>query len=73
MSDVKRCATCKWWAPCRRWETERDPAFRTDWGDCELVNGFEGEPKAGIAAYYCDSAKLSTAPDFGCVQWEAKP
>lgn len=76
MSDEQRCRTCRHWGGGQpwssRWLDEKSPGFRADWGDCRLVNGTEGDPRAGIVAYYCDSAYLTTAPDFGCVQWEAK-
>ena len=77
MSEEQRCKTCAHWGGghrySSRWPDKNDPDFRDDWGDCRLVNDAEHDPKAGIVAYYCDSAYFTTAPDFGCVQWEAKP
>jgi hypothetical protein len=73
MNNEQRCATCRYWDPSRDRHDSRDSAFKPDWGDCDLVNGTDGDPLATIMAYYCDSAYFTTAPDFGCIQWEAKP
>lgn len=69
-----RCKTCKWWY--RLLDSEST-------GTCELAGWVSGYPdghkdhpesKAWAAgeSYEEIEAWLVTAPDFGCVQWEAK-
>ena len=73
---VPRCDGCKWW--------ERDDGLsammkRTGWGVCHLFDhGDDGyEPKHATALAFTDQESADeasgfyTAPDFGCVQFEA--
>ncbi len=72
MAECGHCKDCKWWDrengwPTRRWE-----------GECQLAatesdNPLHGEALAVALDGESYIAKLQTAPDFGCVQWEAKP
>lgn len=66
-----RCETCKHW---------EGPDVRTGWGECALTwssprNIHAGPPGTKATAEPMESgcdAVLVTAPDFGCVQWEAE-
>lgn len=70
---AKTCRTCRWW---------KQAAYVDEpgWGACVLAGYCTGdEPrhrKHGQLAIAQDfesyQAWLETAPDFGCVQWEAK-
>lgn len=61
---------------CRHWDTEVF-SWEMGYGHCRGLE--DGEPykplplayTVGISAQGA-SAKLMTAPDFGCVQWEAR-
>ncbi len=63
----KRCKTCQWW------EAGRDYPQK-GWGGCRLsetesgASRQEGMHVSTADGYY---GILLTAPDFGCVQWEA--
>lgn len=66
-ADYPRCKTCKWW-----------DVKAYDFGDyrgClnELLNvsASEGGPVDGLNGSGFEY-RTTTAPDFGCVHWEAK-
>jgi hypothetical protein len=65
-----RCDNCRHWI---KWTLSPDKAIAI----CGIAGSYDGEPcEASYKAYARDSAKyaavLVTAPDFGCVQFEAK-
>lgn len=65
-----RCETCKWWETWRG----QDPSA---WSSCRLTAIVEdkalfAETKAKVSNLPNTYGVLKTAPDFGCVQWEAK-
>lgn len=70
-----RCETCRWWV---MWSNAAwsPPEHRKDWRVCELMSpaGYSEEPKYPQSKAFVDDdhAGVYTAPDFGCVQWEAK-
>lgn len=58
-----RCRDCKWW----------DPPFTDDdtkYGICELAISDSDE---SMMRAFAPSSDVETKPDFGCVQFEAKP
>lgn len=68
---IGRCSKCRWWKPFA-------PKIRWGLGDCELFETHLFEkcyPKAKLEATGTESgeAKITTAHDFGCVQWARQP
>lgn len=73
------CKDCKWWSG----RGSESRALIDDlWGRCELVDLVQGKPRHPHAKAYAvaltvngygleDRGALETAPDFGCVQFEA--
>lgn len=68
MTDEQRCATCRWW------EKQEDD-LPGPIGNCLLLSNGRGGLSLGRLAYVgCEGdGAFRTFPDFGCVQWEAKP
>jgi hypothetical protein len=68
VNEIGRCRDCKWWGSERR----------SDWGQCSAAAMDGGKPahhpETRMLAQdaYDYEAWLVTAPDFGCVQFEAK-
>lgn len=60
---VPRCDGCRWW------RLDADNGRHRE-GECHR----ELEPGSGfrIDQDYTSGTRIMTAPDFGCVQWEAK-
>lgn len=60
------CSGCKWWT--------KD--LNKEWGTCKLTKTNSGETlhetKAAAMDWESYYAILHTAPDFGCVQFQAK-
>lgn len=74
MTDGQRCRTCRWWAP--EGDAHEPNLTAKGWRPCLLLSGdtSDGVPMAIAASEdEYEEARLWTAPDFGCVQWEAKP
>lgn len=83
MTEIGRCRDCTWWSRGSGldWETP-------GWGYCELGEMREdGYPETGYirsrlheqtkalavtSTPWQGDARLHTAPDFGCVQFEVK-
>ncbi len=70
------CRDCKWWNHDELWPLSADEEKRS-WGKCELADNDYGEPmhknsKAVAVDGENYEARLTTAPDFGCVQFEAR-
>lgn len=72
---MPRCSTCRWWQTSgddRNWLPRSDGR-----GHCMIADGMQGRPVESSSLAYADDgdyfAVLVTAPDFGCVQWKAKP
>lgn len=81
MPDMPRCRDCRWWK-------QFQPGVNYEqgyWGDrligkgeCEIAaSSSSHEPDyldtLAIADSDCPATSLITSPDFGCVQFEAKP
>ena len=63
------CKDCKHWQPLPWLVQER----RERPGVCRLIRDTTGgSTRAGIALTENASASLTTAPDFGCVEFEAR-
>lgn len=58
------CKDCRWWG-----------SHTQEWGKCELTVFFRSgykHPDSKAFAHGVGYSRLGTAPDFGCVQFEAK-
>lgn len=71
-----RCKTCKWWDDSRNTEydsnvRDQDPDGYEAWGECRLMSGYHKHARV-VSFAWGDAPTVVTAPDFGCVQWEAK-
>lgn len=66
------CKDCEHWQPLNPEEesTERRD-FGESWGRCKLTGRYDYRP-GDTLALSSDYGTLVTAPDFGCVQFEAK-
>lgn len=69
IAEVPRCETCGWW---RLLQADRNPHG----GLCALGSwigyNIDQSPPAHERSKAHATGDLFTAPDFGCVQWEAK-
>jgi hypothetical protein len=82
------CKNCKWWAELQKvikpdwddhlfwqWREEVHTA-RRNWGYCRLAASTNFKANVTTLAYAEDAegyrASFVTAPDFGCIQFEAK-
>ncbi len=77
----ERCATCRHWHHDKwtlrlatNWFPDDGMRF-SGWGECQLARPHEPHPTTKAIAFDHEryEANLLTAPDFGCVQWEATP
>jgi hypothetical protein len=87
-SDEGRCASCRWWASskdsalsihgeigaCLLADT-RGPGYRDDGPvpDHPESKAWAVSATSGVCDELDEYSVLWTRPDFGCVQWEAKP
>lgn len=64
---MNTCETCKHW---------QSRIVYDGYGTCSIADSDEGPDESNLAYAKdaeCYSACLYTKPNFGCVQWEAKP
>lgn len=81
MPDIGHCKDCLWWnSPTEETrgieldflsDTDKQSPRARGFGRCLIVDEAEAKILARYDAGY--EAELLTAPDFGCVQWEAVP
>lgn len=67
-----RCATCRWWHKLTPEDNRECWESKEGDGRCGRVD--EPGSLAAIALNYPveEDTRLNTAPDFGCIQWEAR-
>lgn len=65
MAQCGYCQDCKWWRVIHPAHGGPEEPHRA----CELASTDRGEGRLMYAVGY---ASIGTAPDFGCVQWEAE-
>jgi hypothetical protein len=72
---VNTCETCKHWENSGLRVNQGYPY--PGYGVCKRATGHSGPDEKDALAYADDAedyeAYLRTKPNFGCVQWEAKP
>jgi hypothetical protein len=86
MDTVPRCGACHWWQQHdieADYQRSDDARLWRGWGLCRLTKSFRNVPLrpavGAFASTECydldedqDRAVLVTAPDFGCILWQAK-
>lgn len=84
MGEMGRCATCRWWqnTATPRWDYARylERYGWADWRRCKQATWLSHGPEyvmqppfSARSPLFAAAGPTMTAPDFGCVQWEAKP
>lgn len=76
MAEIFHCVSCRWWEKTPDENFEWNSAAIRGWGECQLTEMADDKPtheptKAIARDGESYKAILETAPDFGCVQWEA--
>lgn len=69
MVEMPRCRDCRWWDETRP-RIAPFPNFEESYRVCELLSSEELQ-RPELAR--TDGSEIVTAPDFGCVQFGAKP
>lgn len=82
---MPRCRDCRWWMQREippEHQRSDDVALGRQWGICQVTASHQNVPVVTETMAFAsndgyeleldqDGAVLVTAPDFGCVQWEA--
>lgn len=80
MTALGRCRDCRWWSESEQLFRAKDVRYCTRVVAYPDPAAYEADeypnpPETGLFVVHCGccSAFLVTPPDFGCVQFEAKP
>jgi hypothetical protein len=69
MAEAERCATCRWWSTENGVDWGVAATIPAAWQLCDMGSQTPGDSPAQFGA---PADLIFTAPDFGCVQWEAR-